>query len=75
MSPPDREPSARRRFSAPANSTREARLVCGVSAGHWRFSAIAHSISSIIGLLSISSLLLQVPRPVVFNALGVALAA
>jgi hypothetical protein len=31
--------SVRRRFSAPAHSTREARLVCGVSAaiGHWAF--------------------------------------
>jgi hypothetical protein len=31
--------SVRRRFSAPAHSTQEARLMCGVSAGHWRFSA------------------------------------
>jgi hypothetical protein len=35
----------------PAHSTREGRLVCSVSAGHWPlalFSAIAHNISSVI---------------------------
>jgi hypothetical protein len=39
------------------------------------FSAIAHSISSIAGLLSVFTFVSAVSRPVVFNALGVALAA
>jgi hypothetical protein len=70
--------SVRQRFSAPAHSTREGQIVrvwcfCRPLA---LFSAIAHSTSSSTGLLSISSLLSQVAsRPVVFNALGVALAA
>jgi hypothetical protein len=34
---PPRVYSGRRRFSAPAHSTREAQLVCGVSAGHYHF--------------------------------------
>jgi hypothetical protein len=39
------------------------------------FSAMAHSISSIMGLLSVFTFVSAMSRPVLFNALGIALAA
>jgi hypothetical protein len=64
--------SARRRFSPSARSqhTRSPACVWCFCRQLALFSAIAHGISSIIGPLSISSLLSQVPRLVVFNVPG-----
>jgi hypothetical protein len=67
--------SVRRRFSAPAHGTQEARLLCGVLPAISTFQRHSTQHPSIVDHFPVPSCYCKRSLSVVFNALGVALAA